>query len=96
MFTLLQNYNNIPDDMRDDDETKADLHQTVDDLREKLWDICDERKEQAEAERERVMNDGWLEDRMGILSNHYITVMQVSLQHSVIDCHAVMVSLYPQ
>ncbi|XP_071117594.1 sperm flagellar protein 2-like [Haliotis cracherodii] len=69
-------YNEVPDDMREDEETRAELHQTVDDLRERLWNICDERKEQAEGERETVMNDSWLDDRLGVLSNHYITLMQ--------------------
>ncbi|XP_060552949.1 sperm flagellar protein 2-like isoform X2 [Ruditapes philippinarum] len=72
-------YNEIPDDMRDDDETKMELHQRVDDLRERLWNICDERKEQAEHERETVMNDGWLDDRLGVLSNFYITLMQAEV-----------------
>ncbi|KAL3868818.1 hypothetical protein ACJMK2_041577, partial [Sinanodonta woodiana] len=69
-------YNSVPDDIRDDEETKAEMHQRVDDLRERLWNICDERKEQAEKERATVMNDGWLDDRMGVLSNFYITQMQ--------------------
>nr|KAG5711746.1 hypothetical protein BaRGS_023510 [Batillaria attramentaria] len=74
-----KDYNMVPDDMREDEETRAELHQRVDDLRERLWNICDERKEQAEKERESVMTDGWLEDRLGILSNHYITTMQGEL-----------------
>lgn len=60
---VLQEYNAVPDDMRDDEETRMELHQRVDDLRERLWNICDERKEQAEAERETVIQDGWLDDR---------------------------------
>ena len=67
--------------MRDDSETRAELHQQIDDLKEKLWSICDERKEQAENERETNMNDGWLDDRLGVLSNHYLTVMQVFYIH---------------
>jgi vacuolar-type H+-ATPase subunit H len=63
--------------MREDEETRAELHERVDDLRERLWSICDERKEQAEEERNAIMSDGWLDDRLGILSNFYITVMQV-------------------
>ena len=34
--------------MREDEETRAELHDRVDDLRERLWSICDERKEQVE------------------------------------------------
>ncbi|XP_005100478.1 sperm flagellar protein 2 isoform X2 [Aplysia californica] len=72
-------YNEVPDDMRDDEETRAELHQQIDDLKEKLWSICDERKEQAENERETILNDGWLDDHLGVLSNHYLTVMQAEV-----------------
>jgi hypothetical protein len=46
-----------------------------------LWSISDERKEQAENERSSIMGNGWLEDHLGILDNHYITLMQVE-----VDC----------
>ncbi|CAG5136742.1 unnamed protein product, partial [Candidula unifasciata] len=69
-------YNEVPDDLRDDEEMKAELHQQVDDLVDRLWSICDERKEAAENERLMIMKDGWLDDHLGILTNHYLTVMQ--------------------
>ncbi|XP_048580748.1 sperm flagellar protein 2 [Nematostella vectensis] len=72
-------YNEIPEDMRSDEDTKAELHQRVDDLSDRLYEICDNRKELAERERQLVMNEGWLEDRIGILTNHYITLMQVEV-----------------
>ena len=70
-------YNNIPDDIRDDEEVKSELHQRVDDLKEQLWSICDKKKEDAEKERKSIMNDGWLDDKLGFLNNHYITLIQV-------------------
>ena len=72
-------YNNLADDIRGDDETKWELHQRVDDLRERLWNICDERKEQAESERESVIGEGWLEDHLGLLTNHYLSLMQIEV-----------------
>lgn len=36
---------------RRDVETKQELHQRTDDLRDKLWEISDIRKSEAEAER---------------------------------------------
>ncbi|KAM6965443.1 sperm flagellar protein 2 [Aplochiton taeniatus] len=74
-----QDYNSIPDDMRDHDETKAELHQRLDDLLERLWDICDKRREEAGQERAAIMGDGWLEDHTGVLINHYTTLVQVEL-----------------
>ncbi|KAG9354954.1 hypothetical protein JZ751_001667, partial [Albula glossodonta] len=70
-------YNTIPEDMRNDDETKAELHQRLDDLRECLWDISDKRKEDAEQECSGIMGDGWLEDHTTVLINHFATLMQV-------------------
>ncbi|KAF7660826.1 hypothetical protein LDENG_00274520 [Lucifuga dentata] len=52
-------YNNMPDDVRDDEDTLAELHQRLDDLREHLWDICDKRKEEDEQEKAAISGDGW-------------------------------------
>jgi hypothetical protein len=57
--------------MRADTEVRADLHQRIDDMRDILWSMSDERKEQAEAERASIMTNGWLGDHLGILDNHY-------------------------
>ncbi|XP_028417674.1 sperm flagellar protein 2-like [Dendronephthya gigantea] len=72
-------YNDVPEDMRSDDEVKAELHQKVDDLCDRLYSICDNRKEIAENERKIVMEEGWLQDRLGLLTNHYLTLMQVEV-----------------
>ncbi|XP_058280070.1 sperm flagellar protein 2 [Hirundo rustica] len=72
-------FNSIADDLQDDDETKAELHQRVTDLRDLLWDICDSRREEAEQERISIMNEEWLPDRRGIAMNHFFTLMQVEL-----------------
>ncbi|XP_075324953.1 sperm flagellar protein 2-like [Odontesthes bonariensis] len=74
-----KDFNNIPDDMREDDDTKAELHLTLDELREPLWDISDKRKEEDEQERAAIMCEGWLEDHTTILINHHSILMQVEL-----------------
>ncbi|XP_062398924.1 sperm flagellar protein 2 isoform X2 [Sardina pilchardus] len=74
-----QDYNSIPDDMREDEETQAELHQRLDDLRERLWDICDRKKEEAEQERAALTGDGWLEDHAALLHNHFYSLMQVEV-----------------
>ncbi|XP_066458540.1 sperm flagellar protein 2 isoform X2 [Eleutherodactylus coqui] len=72
-------FNCFAEDMREDEETKAELHQRVDDLRDCLWDICDKKKEEAEQERAEVKSNGWLEDHVGILMNHFFSLMQVEV-----------------
>ncbi|NXY31069.1 SPEF2 protein, partial [Pomatorhinus ruficollis] len=72
-------FNSIADDLQDDEETKAERHQRVTDLRDLLWDICDSRREEAEQERIGIMSEEWLPDRRGIAMNHFFTLMQVEL-----------------
>uniref|UniRef100_H9GEH4 Sperm flagellar 2 n=1 Tax=Anolis carolinensis TaxID=28377 RepID=H9GEH4_ANOCA len=72
-------YNSVADDLWDDDETKEELHQRVTDLRDRLWDICENRRNEAEQERCAIMNDGWLPDRMVLLMDHIFSLMQNEL-----------------
>ncbi|XP_044788546.2 sperm flagellar protein 2 isoform X4 [Bubalus bubalis] len=72
-------FNSLPDDLWDDEETKAELHQRVNDLRDRLWDICDARREEAEQERLDIINESWLQDSMGIAMNHFFSLMQAEL-----------------
>ncbi|XP_029915188.1 sperm flagellar protein 2 [Myripristis murdjan] len=74
-----RDYNSIPEDMRGDDDTRAELHQRLDDLRECLWDICDKRKEENEQERAALMGNRWLEDHTAVLINDYSALMQVEV-----------------
>uniref|UniRef100_A0A4X2LC40 Calponin-homology (CH) domain-containing protein n=1 Tax=Vombatus ursinus TaxID=29139 RepID=A0A4X2LC40_VOMUR len=72
-------FNSLPEDLWDDEETKAELHQRVHDLRDRLWDICDTRKEEAEQERADIIDESWLQDHLGILMNHFFSLMQVEI-----------------
>ncbi|XP_034854862.1 sperm flagellar protein 2-like [Mirounga leonina] len=72
-------FNALPDDLWDDEETKSELHQRVNDLRDRLWDICDARKEEAEQERQDIINESWLQDSIGITMNHFFSLMQAEL-----------------
>ncbi|NXF05043.1 SPEF2 protein, partial [Smithornis capensis] len=72
-------FNSISDDLQDDEETKAELHQRVTDLRDLLWDICDSRREEAEQERTDIMKKDWLPDHRGIAMNHFFSLMQVEV-----------------
>ncbi|XP_045421540.1 sperm flagellar protein 2 isoform X2 [Lemur catta] len=72
-------FNSLPDDLWDDVETKAELHQRVNDLRDRLWDICDTQKADAERERLDIINESWLQDSVGITINHFFSLMQAEL-----------------
>ncbi|XP_051038489.1 sperm flagellar protein 2 [Phodopus roborovskii] len=72
-------FNSVPEDLWEDEETKAELHQRVNDLRDRLWDICEARKEEAEQERIDIINESWLQDSVGIIMNHFFSLMQAEV-----------------
>ncbi|XP_033615101.1 sperm flagellar protein 2 isoform X3 [Fukomys damarensis] len=72
-------FNSLPDDLWHDEETKAELHQRLNDLRERLWDICDARKEKAEQERLDIINESWFQDSLRITMNHFSSLTQAEL-----------------
>jgi hypothetical protein len=62
---FLGDFNEFSDkfpDMREDDQTKEELHQRTDILSDELWEIAEERKEQAVDERQKIMKSGWIEN----------------------------------
>ena len=72
-------FNALPNDLRDDDETKAELHKRAEDLKETLWDICDGRKLEAANEKSALLKEGWLEDHVSVLINLYISLVQAEV-----------------
>lgn len=78
-----QLYNETENDLRSDPDAKAELHQRVEDLRDKLWEISDQRKEEAESERQSLIDDRWVEDHYANLNNIYITMMQAEVDRYI-------------
>jgi hypothetical protein len=69
-------YNGIEEDFRVDHDVKAELHLRVEELRDKLWEVSDRRRDEAEAERISIIEDRWIEDQSFILSNIIVTMAQ--------------------
>lgn len=78
-------FNAIEDDLRSDPDAKAELHQRAEDLLEKLWDMSDMRREEAEAERVAVIDDKWIEDHYAIITNIHITMVQAELDRYIMS-----------
>ncbi|KAI9355938.1 hypothetical protein DFJ73DRAFT_824011 [Zopfochytrium polystomum] len=76
-------FNSIEDDLRCDPEAKGELHQRAEDLREKLWDMSDMRREEAESERLAVVEDKWIEDHCAIISNIHISMIQAEIDRFI-------------
>jgi hypothetical protein len=61
---FIKDFNDFSDtypDLREDEQTKDELHQRVDILSDELWEIIEERKEQHVEERKKIMDSGWIE-----------------------------------
>lgn len=77
-------YNSFPDDMRDEDEAKAELHKEVEEMKEKLMDICDTREREAKAELHTLRNNQWLETSAAMFANAFICLLQVCIPLSLL------------
>jgi hypothetical protein len=66
-------------DMREDDQTKEELHQRVDILSDELWEIAEDRKDQAIEERKKIMESGWVEFQQEYLTNCAQSLMQCEI-----------------
>ena len=79
---FITDFNKFSDDypdMREDEQTKEELHQRVDTLSDELWEIAEERREQAVDERKKIMESGWVENAQEFVT----TVAQMMMQSEV-------------
>ena len=69
-------FNSIDMEVRQLEETKNELHQRTDDLRNSLWEIADEQREAAEGERAEVMEDTYVADASSMLVSNLVEALQ--------------------
>ena len=76
------NYNKFLDDfpdLIDDPAVKCEHHQSVDDLSDKIWEIIEQRKNEAIDERKRIMTSNWIENEMEKLYIHLERLFQAEI-----------------
>lgn len=76
---FVDNFNKFSDeypDLREDEQTKEELHQRTDILSDSLWDIADERKDDNVEERKKIMSCGWIENELENVTGYAKTMMQ--------------------
>lgn len=67
-------------DLREDQQTKEELHQRTDTLSDELWEMSEIRKEEATDERNKIMNNGWIEFELT-----QVTTMAQNLMQAEVD-----------
>ena len=68
---FVKNFNEFSDqypDLREDDQTKEELHQRTDALSDELWEIVEERKEQSIEFRKKIMENGYVEFKLEFMT----------------------------
>lgn len=69
-------FNSIDMEVRVIEETKNELHERTDDLRNSLWEIADQQREAAEGERTEVMEDTYMNDASSMMVNYLVEALQ--------------------
>lgn len=66
-------------DLREDAQTKNELHQRTDTLSDKLWEISEKRRDEAIEERKTIMNNGWVEFELKQTTHMAQSLMQAEV-----------------
>ena len=66
-------------DLREDEQTKEELHQRCDVLADELWEIIEERKEQHAEERKKIMESGQVEFELAFAVQSAQQLMQAEV-----------------
>lgn len=76
-------FNEIQNDLREDDEYKAELHFRVQEFRDKLWNLCDFKMKESEEERQRIIDDNWFDYHTASAVNIYVKAAQLEMDRCV-------------
>ena len=66
-------------DMIEDNQTKEEMHQRVEDLHELLFDMIETKRDECMDERRSIINSGYLESEMEFFLNNMQTLLQAEL-----------------
>ena len=79
---FVKSFNEFSDeypDLREDDQTKEELHQRTDVVSDELWEIVEERKEKSIEFRKQIMEAGHVEFNLALLTTNAQQLMQVEV-----------------
>ncbi|XP_034945820.1 sperm flagellar protein 2-like [Chelonus insularis] len=84
---LLKNFqkafNEIPEEARDDDEMKNELHYKVSQFQTELWNICNVKRREAQEERKSIILNHWTAVHVIDLINIYLTIIQFEMDRFI-------------
>eukprot|EP00698_Gefionella_okellyi_P011638 TRINITY_DN3080_c0_g1_i1.p2 TRINITY_DN3080_c0_g1~~TRINITY_DN3080_c0_g1_i1.p2 ORF type:complete len:1289 (-),score=401.81 TRINITY_DN3080_c0_g1_i1:8548-12327(-) len=84
LITFIKSFNtNMVSSLRATDDGKAELHLRVDEFRDTLWNMADKNKEEAEAERQAVIADGFVQHVTSTLQDLFCRLLQLEVDRHV-------------
>jgi adenylate kinase family enzyme len=81
--TFQISFNSMEDELRSDIDAKCELHQRALELQDKLWDMTEKRKEEADQERGTIVSFRYLEDHAVFLINYYLAMLQLEMERHI-------------
>jgi len=81
--TFQNNFNTIPIELRSNQKVKQELHRRTEELKDTLWDMCDEKKKLAEKELDDHKKEPWLQTHKKIVIRQHVQLMQAELDRYI-------------
>lgn len=79
--------------MINEEYTKEELHQRIEDLETDLLTLIEEKRDDAVSERENIMNSGWLESQLEQIVSSAHVILQTELNRSF-ACQQIISDFY--
>ncbi|XP_076381696.1 sperm flagellar protein 2 isoform X2 [Megalopta genalis] len=83
-------FNDLDDDARHDSDVKCEMHRRLADFQAVLWETCDKRRQEAERERARFIDDEWTVEESAVLYDVYVGIVQTELDRCIDTVHTVL------
>lgn len=76
-------FNRFSYEMRSNQQLKQELHRRTDELKETLWNLCDEKKMEAEKELSEHMKEPWLQTHKRVVVRQHMQLIQLELNRYI-------------
>lgn len=83
LILFFQTYNEFDNDFRSDDEFKMEMHMRITEMKEALFDICDNIMLDSEKERQRMISENWTSRQLIEMYNIVTNFIQLELDRCV-------------
>jgi hypothetical protein len=77
---FIRSFNDLPRDLRANLDVKRELQKRVDELQERLWNLSDTKKDEAEQELRRIKEQEWVEEHKRIVIRNFLQLLDLEVR----------------